>query len=249
VKPEETDILAVASAAWSQLTPAQRDLTYPALLQRLELWPYRVKLLLPYNLDNQKTRVGDPALLLGLEGNQLLVRHERTTLAFNVDPQETDLMAQARLLVTSESGAPGRVIEEFAGKIASPLTGQAVKLDESARPKYVVMYMGAGWCGPCLTFSPKLVKMLKAKAPKPADVTVLYLSGDKSPAEAKGYMTKLGVDWPTIYFKNRGQLPAFGSLFGDVIPQLVVTDRHGRVLIDSSKTGYDQALAQLEKML
>lgn len=248
-KPEETDILAVASAAWAQLLPAQRELTYPALLQRMDLWPYRLKLQVPYNLENIKTRIGDPALLLGLEGSELLVRHESSGLAFTVNPQETDLMTQARDTLANEAGLPGRLLEELAGKLVSPVNGQAVAIDASARPKYVVMYMGAGWCGPCLQFSPQLVKVLKEKSPAPADVALIYVSGDRNANEAKVYTTKLGIAWPTIYFKNRGQMPAFHQLFGDTIPQLVVTDRHGKVVIDSNKVGTARALQQLGGLL
>lgn len=248
VKADDTDVLALANAAWAQLTPAQRALTYPALLQRTDLWPYRVKLQVPFELSGRKTRVGDTAILLKQEGQDLLVRLDGTDIAFNVQPSETDLMAQARTALTAERGIPGRLLEEFSGKLVSPSTGRTVVLDAAARPKYVVMYMGAGWCGPCQEFSPKLVAGLKKKGFKPEDVTLLYLSGDKTSAEAKTYTAKLGIDWPMLTFKNRGQLPAFAPLFGDVIPQLVVTDRHGKVLIDTAKSGFDGALAQLQKL-
>lgn len=197
VKPTDTNILAAANAAWSQLTPAQRELTYPALLQRTELWPYRLKLLLPFELEGRRTRVGDSALLLGIEGDQLFVRLEGTDLAINVQPQETDIMSQARAILEDPRGAAGRVLEEVAGKLVSPITGRPVTLDPDSRPKYVVMYMGAGWCGPCQAFAPELVKLLKAKSPKPSDVALLYLSGDRNSLEAKNYVTKLGIEWPT----------------------------------------------------
>jgi thiol-disulfide isomerase/thioredoxin len=245
VKPDETDALAVAQAAWAQLTPAQRDLTYPALMQRTDLWPYRVKLMAAFNLEGRKLRAGDTALLLKTEGSQLLVAVDDGALAFNVNPPETDLMAQARAALAVEHGAPGRLIEEFAGKLVNPLDGKPAPLDTAARPPYVVLYRGANWCPPCQVFAPQLVAALKEK---PAGATVIYVSADKSPAEAKAYVTKLGVAWPTIYYANRGQLPAFADLFGNSIPQLVVTDRGGKVLIDSAKIGQDRALAELKKL-
>lgn len=248
-KSEETDLLVLANAAWAQLLPVQRDLTYATLFRRTDLWPYRLKLLVAYTLEGAKTRVGDNALLIGLEGDQLLIVHETTKMIFNVKPSETDLMAKARVHLASEAGAPGRVIEELVGKVQSPLTGQPVALDTTARPKLVVMYRGAGWCGPCLAFSPELVKALKAKAPKSSDVTMIFVSADNSPAEAKAYATKIGIDWPTLYYKSRDQLPAFNAFFGDAIPQLIVTDRHGKILIDSNRIGTAQALQQLQKLL
>jgi thiol-disulfide isomerase/thioredoxin len=215
----------------------------------MDLWPYRLKLLLPFELEGRKTRVGDSAIFLGLEGDQLFIRLEGTDLAINVQPQETDIMSQARTILEEPRGASGRVLDEVAGKLVSSITGRQVTLDPDSRPEYVVMYMGAGWCGPCQVFSPELVKLVKAKSPKPSDVVLLYLSGDRNPLEAKNYITKLGIDWPTLYFRNRGQLPAFAPLFGDTIPQLVVTDRHGKVVIDSNKVGTARALAQLKQLL
>lgn len=248
-KPEETDVLAVANAAWAALTPAQRELTYAALLRRQDLWPYNLKLLVPLDIDNRKTRVGEPVLFLGVEGSQLLVRFTDANVAFNVDAAQTDLMAQAREGIENEPLRAGRLLEEFAGKLVSPLDGRAVSLDAAARPKYVVLYRGAGWCGPCQQFSPLLVKLIQEKAPKPEDVTFLYISADNSPGEAKAYVTKLGIAWPTLYYRSRDQLPAFAPLFGDAIPQLIVTDRHGKILVDSARIGQQRALTQLQQML
>lgn len=249
-KPEDTDVLAVANAAWALLTPAQRDLTTAALPQRMDLWPYRVKLLVPFTIEGQTIAIGDPAQFLGFENGQLLVRHERTGFLFNVDVAQTDLLAQARGLVASEAGAPGRLIEELAAaRLVNPSNGQPAALDLNSRPKYVVMYRGAGWCGPCQAFSPELVKLLKEKAPSSADVALIYVSADNNSAEAKAYTSKIGIDWPTIYYKRTDQLPAFYSLFGDAIPQLVVTDRHGKVVVDSAKIGTARALQQLAGLL
>jgi thiol-disulfide isomerase/thioredoxin len=249
VKPAECDVLDAANAAWATLTPAQRSLTYPSLLKRMDLWPYRVKLSVPVQLEGRSLRIGDPVLLQNVEGNDLLVRIEGTLIAFNMEPQQTDLMAQARGFLADNRGAPGRVMEEFAGKVSNPLDGRPITLDPNARPGLVVMYMGAAWCGPCQVFSPKLTKLIRDKAPKPSDVAFFYLSGDKTPAEMKAYVTKMGIAWPTIRYSSTAQLPAFAPFFGNVIPQLVVTDRHGKLLVDSNQIGYDRALAQLGTLL
>ncbi len=249
VGPNDTDVLDVARAAWAQLTPDQRNLTYATLLQRPDLWPYRVHATVGFEVGGRTVRPNDPLLFLKVVQNQLLVRIEGTDIAVNLQPQETDLIKQARALLADEHGAPGRLLEELAGKLVSPLDGRPVALDANARPKYVVLYMGAAWCGPCRQFSPQLVKLLKDKAPKSEDVALIYLSGDKTPAERKGYVTKLGIAWPTLPYTNSGQLPAFSTLFGTTIPQLVVTDRHGKVVVDSAKVGTARALQQLSTLL
>jgi hypothetical protein len=94
-KPEDTDVLALASATWKKLTPKQRELTYATLLQRKDLWPYRVKLTQEANLGSGPIPVGTAVILHSVEGPQLLVVHEKLDTLFNVEPQNTDLIAHA----------------------------------------------------------------------------------------------------------------------------------------------------------
>lgn len=250
VEADATDVIAAANSAWASLSAEQRELTFAALARRPDLWPYQLKLAVPIELTGAPAmRAGDTVLLLGYERNQLLVRIPKADIAFNIEPENTDLLSQARAFLASADGAPGRLLEEFAGKLVDPLTSRPASLDTAARPKYVVLYMGAGWCGPCKIFAPKLVQALKNKPPKAGEVALVYLSGDKTAAEAKRYVTDLGISWPMLSFTRRDQIPAFQSLFGNTIPQLVVTDRHGTVVIDSAKVGQDRALAQLRDLL
>jgi thiol-disulfide isomerase/thioredoxin len=242
--------VAAANAGWAALSAAQRELSFASLARRPDLWPYQIRLAVPIELSGAPAlRPGDPVLLLGYERNQLIVRIQKSGIAFNVEPENTDLLAQARSFLANRDGAPGRLLEELAGKLVDPITGRPVQLDPAVRPKHVVLYMGAGWCAPCKVFAPKLVQAMKDKASKPGDLALVYLSGDKTPAEAKRYVTGLGISWPMLPFTKRDQIPAFQSLFGNTIPQLVVTDRHGTVVVDSAKVGYDRALAQLRELL
>jgi thiol-disulfide isomerase/thioredoxin len=248
VEAEATDVLAVANAEWSALTSEQRDLSYAGLSRRPDLWPYQLKLAVPVELSGAPAlRAGDSVLLLGYEGDQLLLRIRNANMAFNLGPENTDLLAQARAFLAAGDGAPGRLLEELAGKLVDPMTGRPTQLDATSRPKHVVLYMGAGWCAPCKVFAPKLVQVLKAKA-NAGELALIYLSGDKTAAEAKRYVTGLGISWPMLSFTQRDQIPAFQSLFGNTIPQLVVTDRHGTVVIDSAKVGPERALAQLRDL-
>ncbi|MDQ8182250.1 thioredoxin-like domain-containing protein [Pelagicoccus sp. SDUM812005] len=248
VEPEATTTLDAANAAWATLTPEQRDLSYRDLANRSELWPYRLKLAVPVEFSGAPSlKAGDEVLFLKYDRNQLLLRIPNSDIAFNFEAENTDLLQQARDRLAKPDSAPGRLLEELAGKLVDPATGRRVELPQT-QPQYVILYMGAGWCPPCKVFAPKLVSTLKQAKLAPDMVTIVYVSGDKSSAEAKRYTSSLGIEWPMLTFTNRGQLPAFESLFGDTIPQLVVTDRHGTVLIDSAKIGHDRALAELQKL-
>jgi nucleoredoxin len=125
-----------------------------------------------------------------------------------------------------------------------------VSLPSNATTKYFAFYRGAGWCGPCRQFSPSLVKFYKETKPKNANFEVYFISGDKTPAEMKGYAKEAGFSWASVPQARQPQMQIVNRLFTNLIPQFVVTDRAGTVLIDSAKTGGPAvALRQFEALL
>lgn len=251
VKPEDTDLLALANAAWSQLTPAQRGLTYASLLQRQELWPYRVALTATVELNGGSIALhpGDKVILIGVEQGQLLVGSEKLNTSFDVEPRQTDLLAQARKYVAGPDGAPGRIAEELQGKLMNPVTGSPATLDAKTPPRYVAFYRGAGWCPPCREFSPKLLKTysdLKAKHP---DFELVFLSADHSVAEMQKYVKEEGFPWLAVTADRVKELNLVTPHFGQTIPQLVVMDAHGKVIINTDQMDRDTALKQLAALL
>lgn len=249
VEPDATNALESANATWSSFTPEQRELSYRSLVRRPDLWPYQLTLNVPIEFAGAPSlRAGDRALFLRYDRNQLLLRIPNTNIAFNLDPENTDLLERSRDALARPEGAKGRLLEEFSGKLVDPASGRAAEI-QATHPQYVVLYMGAAWCPPCKIFAPKLAQVVKASQSSPDSVAFIYVSGDKTANEAKRYTAELGIDWPMLSFTDRGQLPAFESLFGDSIPQLVVTDRHGVVVIDSAKIGQERALSELQNLL
>ncbi len=250
-KADDTDVLSQAQQAWNSLTPEQRTLTIATVLQRKELWPYRVKLTQRMRLSGGDLPAGFAAILVGLEGKQLLLVNEQGKYLFNAEPRDTDLLAAARKLVADKNAFPSRVSEDLAGKLVSPATGAPASLDAKADPKYYVFYRGAGWCGPCIQFSPSLVKFDKdAKAKHPGAYEIVFISGDKTPAEMKAYAGKMGFAWASVPQARQPETQIVNRLFTNLIPQLVVTDRGGNVVIDSARAGGpDNALRQFAALL
>ncbi len=250
-KVEDTDVLSAAQAEWKKLTPEQRALTYAALLQRKDLWTYRVKLTQPMQLSGGTLPIGEPAILVGLEGDKLLLVHEARKFMFNAEARGTDLLASARQLVVDKNAFPSRVSEDLMGKLVNPATGAPAPLDAKAEPKYYVFYRGAGWCGPCVQFSPSLVKFYKETKPKNASAfEVVFISGDKTPADMKAYAAKVGFAWSSVPQQRQPEMQIVNRLFTNLIPQLVITDRAGTVVIDSAKTGGpDNAPRQFSALL
>ena len=249
VKAEDTDLLANAQATYNKLTPDQRALTYASLLQRKDLWPYRVKLTQTQRLSSGDLKAGEEVILLDVEGSDLSLVHEKGRFIFNVAPRDTDLLESARKLLVDKNALPGRIAEDLKGKIVNPLTGAAVASIEGS-PKYFAFYRGAAWCGPCRQFSPSLVKFYKETKPKNSNFEVFFISGDKSPAEMRGYAREAGFSWNTVPPERQPQMQIVNRLFTNLIPQFVVTDRQGNVLIDSARTGGPQnALRQFDALL
>ena len=248
-KADDTDVLTAAQDTWKKLTPEQRALTYAALLQKKDLWTYRVKLTQPQRLSGGELKAGESVILVGVEGNDLLLAHEKGNFLFNVEPRQTDLMENARKLLVDKNAFPARVVEDLKGKLVNPLTGAPVATVDDT-PKYFAFYRGAGWCGPCRQFSPSLVKFYKDTKPKNSNFEVYFVSGDKTPAEMKSYAKEAGFSWNAVPQERQPQMQIVNRLFTNLIPQFVVTDRQGNVLIDSAKTGGPaNALKQFEALV
>lgn len=94
-EPDETDVLDVARAAYAKLTPKQRELTCPMLVQRKELWPYQVTITRSFDLAPGKTvHAGDQVLVKDVQPGKVDVVSEKLNARFGAVPPATDLMAQ-----------------------------------------------------------------------------------------------------------------------------------------------------------
>ncbi|HRE80333.1 MAG TPA: thioredoxin-like domain-containing protein [Opitutaceae bacterium] len=249
LKLDETDALAIAQQQWKTWTPEQRALTYAALLKRKDLWTYRVTLRQPVLLNRGEIKPGEQAILVRTEGNDLLLAYEKGNFLFQVPPRDTDLLDSARQLLANKNAFPSRVAEDLKGKLVHPETGAAAALKEGAQPDYFLFYRGAGWCGPCRQFSPSLVSFFKETKAKHPNYEVVFVSGDKTPAEMKAYSKEIGFTWPTVPQSRQPEMQIVNRLFTNLIPQVVVTDRQGTVVIDSARIGSAAALQQFAALL
>jgi len=246
----DTDILAAAQALHKSLSPEQRALTYAVLARRVDLWPYRVKARTIMQFPGGTVQPGDACILVGFEGPNLSLVHPSGKFLFGCEVRDTDLLDSARKLLADKNAFPSRVSEDLAGKLVAPATSAPMSLDAKAEPKYYVFYRGAGWCGPCIQFSPSLVKFDKeAKSKHPGAYEVIFFSADRSPADLKAYAGKMGFSWPSLPQSRQMEMQVVNRLFSNLIPQLVVTDRNGTVVIDSAKIGTAAALKQIDALL
>lgn len=110
--------------------------------------------------------------------------------------------------------------------------GQVTHAGMAAESKLVMIYYGAGWCGPCRAFVPDLIAaypLLRARG-----VEVLFVSDDASCAAALDYARASRMPWLMLPCdrQRQSQLRALG---GRALPGIVVVDQHGRFIRSSWK--------------
>jgi thiol-disulfide isomerase/thioredoxin len=99
----------------------------------------------------------------------------------------------ARAQITEKELA-GKLVE-VNGKFTQPLRAPATVV-----PKYIALYYGAGWCGPCHKFTPDLVAFYNDLRPKYSDFQVIFMSRDTSAAEMTNYMVEMKMPWPALRY-------------------------------------------------
>ena len=250
-KPEQTDVLALANAAYAKLTPRQRTVTYDSLLYRRELWPYRVKLTQTFDLGRDgRVKPGDEAILLNVGRNKLYLLSDKTGVKFEVPPTATDLLVQARQFVEDKNGPPARLVAELDGKLINSVTGKPDPLPADAKPRYIVYFRGASWCPITQKFAPTLVKYYNDTKPKHPEFEIVYIMTE-TPADTGKFAKELGFSWRAVEYTTTATMPVTSSAkaFSDLIPQLVVMDSSGKVLANGVQDAAPAALAKLDALL
>jgi hypothetical protein len=249
--PEETDVLAAANADYAKLTPKQRALSYSSLARQRELWPYRVKITQTFDLgQGQRVNAGDEVVLLNIESGKLFVLAEKFRTTFNVAPPATDLLVQARRFVEDANGAPSRMVTELDGKLVGSVTGKPDPLPAEAQPRYIVFFRGSSTCSITRQFAPTLIKYdyeMKAKHP---EYEIVYIMTE-TPENTGKFAKELGFSWRAVEYDTTAKMPVANASkpFSDLIPQLVVMDRTGKVLANGIQATAPAALQQFDALL
>lgn len=232
VKPEDTDVLAAAQAAYAKLTPKQRALTYAKIFQETNLWPYRLTVKAALDLGGgRRVNPGDKVTFFKVEDGRLLVGSEKFDTKFHVDPQDTDLLERAREYVERPGGAPNRLVAELQPNLISSATARPDPLDTNSLPRYLVFVRAANFCPISQRFLPALVKFDNENKTKHPEYQIIYLSCDQSPTDMEKFSRTDGFDWPTVSYQRSGYLFQVNPHFQPLMPQFTVMDLAGRVLV------------------
>ncbi len=276
VGPDETDLLAVAQAAYARLTPRQRALTYPAIARQKELWPAEVALAKSFDLG------GGISLHAGAKIAVVAVLPDRLTLHipqgdFQVAPYATDVMAQARQFVEDPQAGPRflaaqqqlagaqkqaaeqrvadekqaaqvRIYTELQGKLVNSLTDRPEPLDARAPPHYLVFFRGSSTCPITNRVAPGFIQWYHEMKPRHPDFEVIWIMTE-SPADTARFARKLGFSWRAVTYESTPSMPEVNRPITGLLPQLIVMDPSGRILIDASQNAVPGAIRQLDALL
>jgi hypothetical protein len=273
---DETDVLDVAREAWTKLTPKQRALTYAALARQRELWPEHVTVTRPFNVAPGKViQSGEQLVLEEVQPDKLLVKSEAMKARFMLTPPATDLMAQARQFVESESGVSprylaekqaqeerlaaknraeekrkleGPVVTELEGKLVSSVNGRPEPLDTNALPRYIVFLRGSSTCPITRGFTPTLVRFYEEEKSKHRDFEVVWLMTETQ-ADTSKFARELGFSWRALDYDSQPAVPTVNRYIDGKLPQLIVMDRSGKVLANGIQTNAPGALKRLGQLL
>lgn len=141
------------------------------------------------------------------------------------------------------------------GKLVTCKGGQLANYDETQleAKKYFAFYYSAHWCGPCKRFTPELVEFYHQMTQDHPEVEVVFISRDHSAADMGNYMRETGMPWPALRYERTGSEHELTKYAGGGIPDLVLTDRDGRVLSDSfhgeEYVGPQRVLKDLARLL
>ncbi|MGH7947474.1 MAG: thioredoxin-like domain-containing protein [Opitutaceae bacterium] len=271
-EPEETDVLAVAQQAFAKLTPKQRALSYDGLVRQKELWPQHVTLNKTFDIGGGRAlREGEQLVLKEVQPGKLVLLAETLNTTFQVAPQATDIMVQARKLAEDEKAAPrfvdamkaaqekeqslqqkkqtiGPVITELEDRLVSSVTGKPAPLDPNALPRYIVFYRGSSTCPITRQFTPTLIKFYQQMHATHPEFEVVYMMTE-SPENTGKFAKELGFSWRAISYASTSGIPSVHRHISGMLPQLIVMDRTGRVLANGTQSAAPAALRKLDALL
>ena len=148
-----------------------------------------------------------------------------------VDPQESDLMEQARKFVELPDHAPSRLTAQMQPLLIDPATDKPAPLNTNALPRYLAFVRAANFCPMSQRFLPKLVKFCDEMKAKHPDFEVIYLSCHQTLPDMETFAKAVGFSWPTLTYKQTSCVYILRPHFQILMPQFTVMDLRGNVLI------------------
>ena len=231
-KPESCGFVEAANESWAALTPAQRAVDPTTLANDPSLWPLTVTTNTSINSSFGKVAAGTEVGVNNVAADGVEIAIPNSLNRLQIDFEGSDILVRARKLAGVEPGKrPSRIVSAL-GKMLVTADGTPYHEDLSNKQIFA-LYFGAGWCPPCRVFSPDFVKYVNETMPKHPELAVIFLNDDKQIPEMLTYMQQEKMPFPATNMKDWNKNNLLTSYSSQLIPQLVIVDRFGKVLATS----------------
>jgi hypothetical protein len=246
--PDDTDLLDSANRAWGALNEEQRAVTHAVLARDPSVLPTSVTTHVKLNFPNVTIPAGTEVPVFDVVGNKLHVWGAAANRPMIVDFTDTDVLARARALAaTPAAERPSRIASLLDGATLD-LQGRPVALP----PKSVyIFYRAATTCGNSQSYTSRFAERMKAVLAAHPDAALVSLAYDPADQDALDFARTF--DLPGVVVPASKRPAQLEKLQVQVMPGIIVVDRHGRELLANKRyTGaaaHDATLARLETEL
>ncbi|MGC1481523.1 MAG: thioredoxin-like domain-containing protein [Chthoniobacterales bacterium] len=159
--------------------------------------------------------------------------------------------AASEITAASAAASPdAKIPAALAGNLLDDRGDAASILNaDGSAPKHYLFYYSASWCGPCVAFSPDLVRFYKKMKGRGASFETVLVPSDKTRDAEVAYLKDHRMPWPGIDLDKSPVREVPNNTYG-YIPSMILTDADGNILLSVSKDlSRDDFLDQAEKML
>lgn len=194
---------------------------------------------------------GDDVTLILPNGRSQMVKRDFLSEA---DVAWVDSFTDNKELAQSASASKGadsnaKIPAALRGRLVDA-GGKAVVLgaDGGSVPKYYLFYYSASWCGPCVAFTPELVRFYNRMKASNPQLTVVLVPNDNSAEDALAYMKKARMTFPGVDF-NKMKGAGLPGNPGNTIPAMRLTDAAGNDLLKTTDVSRDKFLNEARKIV
>ena len=108
-----------------------------------------------------------------------------------------------------------------------------VKFDANEAP-FFGLYFSAHWCGPCNSFTPKLINFYKTANKEKKQIEIIFISSDRTEPDFNGYYETM--PWISMPFGDEAIKTIKETFDIRGIPTFLVFNKEGKLIDDSGRT-------------
>ena len=156
------------------------------------------------------------------------------TIGYTLLTGHSDVKTESKLVL------PGTPVSDPGSQVAPPdydvptIDGRTIKLSDY-RGKVLVMDFWATWCPPCRQETPQLARIAREHQARGVEVIGMHIDdrGRSTPEAIRKFINDYGINY-TVGMATDDMFTAYLGTEDDVIPQTLVFDRRGRVVLHLS---------------